>query len=298
MSARILVLVLLLGCARPRPLTWHPENDGPALGCELKPQADCGIGTLARIDEKDWAPGELRSFFARVRKGAAAVDHVPGQTRVVPECRLAAAYGEVEGRPGKGRLWTVLDPQILLSTPLEPACGKATHVVAVFATNGPRFSAVLVPLACGSVSEPEPAAGCIGRGMTGPQRLARAMTMVNDIPRDDLETRRVDLGTLLDIYALAPDDIGVANLNLFRRQLRCPLAANAARAKERLERSRAGEPDASAGVSQEFVDRFDSRHLLVCRFTLPFLTCFPGLFEPAPGSFPGCWSPARPQGYP
>ncbi|HET9929290.1 MAG TPA: hypothetical protein VFQ35_01325, partial [Polyangiaceae bacterium] len=90
------------------------------------------------------------------------------------------------------------------------SCRGATHLVASFVTwreaSVAKSRALLVPLPCPPTGEASPAAGCIGAGLTGAERRARARDSAKRLHADSEETVLTP-GDGLSIYALAPDDV-------------------------------------------------------------------------------------------
>jgi hypothetical protein len=289
---------ILLSCAHAEPRWWEHPQEGQWSTCERTPTSFCGIGMLPRIDEGDWAPGELRSFLTSVPKGTAAVAHRDGKVRLVPGCRLRGRYLEVAGKAGRGRFWSASAGALFIPQEVDPPCVGATHVIAVFATREEQFGAILIPLPCPSVTDPQAAAGCIGQGLNGPERLSRASTLKEFLEQQDPRMRAPDLGLLLQVYALAPDGIGFDYL--FRATGGdCAFRVHATYARDRLEEWKALPSAPRRHLPDSSYPGLDERIASEnCGYGPPFLTCFPGLFDPAPGSGPGCWTAANPSGYP
>jgi hypothetical protein len=278
-----LAAVLLHSCSHPAPRTWEGRGEGDSTSCELKAGTNCGIGSLTRVSEGDWAPGELAAFLARTPEGTAAVSRNGGQLRLVPDCHLRGKYGEVQGKSGAGRFWTASAGSIFVPQEIDPACLEATHVIAVFATRNGHFGAMLVPLPCPSVSDPSPAIGCIGRGLNGPERQARARALRKGLghPRDP--------GVLLDIYALSPTDVSFSFL--LETGFDCAFMVHVVYARDRFQSLNLGPLPNGDAPDRPYPD-FNETLGRNCGYGPPFL------FDPAPGSGPGCWTAANPSGYP
>jgi hypothetical protein len=273
------------------------EGHGGLRGCRLNAEADCGSGRLPRVTEKEWTPASFEQAFKRSAEGTIAVDYKSGAAQLVAGCRLPGTYTEAQGEPGSGRFWAT-DRLLFKVTELGSECQTATHAIAAFAVRGVeggriakeggamspvkigaslRVSALLVPLPCPPTSDPAPAKGCVGRGLTGPQRKKRAVDTWHDTLE---EAHRRDLADLFEVYAFLPDDPrGLEYLGSKTRKARidCFLANQifAARSNYPVEKWGHFQPDNEEN----------------CEAQPPFLTCFPGLFEPAPSDV-ACWRPA------
>ena len=155
--------------------------------CDFPSARVCGAGNLPRVNSRDWPEADVQRFAERATKGTVAVVADGKSVKLLPDCRLPGSYTEVRTKPGQGRLWATNRP-LLLTTEVEgAACVEATHVVAAFvrARSGPpAFSGVLVPLPCPAVADDAPARGCVGRGLTGPLRQARAESLREEAERD------------------------------------------------------------------------------------------------------------------
>jgi len=135
-----------------------------------------------------------------------------------------------------------------------------------------------LPLPCPPTDDPAPAKGCMGRGLTGPQRKKRAL----DIWYKTLEEApNLDLTRLFDVYVLMPaDPRGLEYLRRMDRQPRvdCFLGGQ-------IQSAQTSDPPA------KWPHFYPSD--ATCEYQPPFLTCFPGFFEPSPG-IRSCWRPAEP----
>jgi hypothetical protein len=284
-------LLIVAACAREAAedrLVHRTDEAVPQTMCELKPGDKCGSGTLPRLSERSWSPAELGAFFARAAYGTTAVAMFDGKTRLVPDCKLPGKYLEVAGKPGRGRLWTATAGGVFFPEELPAPCMEATHVVLDYVSRDSRFAAILVPLPCPVSFDPTPAKGCIARGATGRERRARARTLAERFPLHEHAAN--DSGRLMEVFALASDDVGYGYLNHIEDD--CSF---------RQQRSKATERHVEFGLQSRSVSVDDhpfyypqfSETRLHCSASPPFLDCFPGLFEPAPGYSPGCWTAAK-----
>jgi hypothetical protein len=288
------------GCKRPpppdapdqgsKPVHW--ENGCPHCDCDLEPSTSCPAGDLPRLTEKDWSASELGRMLKRSGEGTVAVDRSVEGTRLVPGCRLDGTYMEVQGEAGGGRFWAT-NRVMFRTSEIAGECLSATHALAAFAVlglqrgalfkgaaegaprdgGGLRFSALLVPLPCPPVGDEGKAKGCLGRGLAGPERERRALKLADASPKDGYDE---DFAYHFEVYALMPDERGISYLGHGKRPLDCYLATQL----ERL---------TSHGPPSEW-PRFLSDMGTDCQNWPPFLTCFPGLFDPAPGGT-SCWKP-------
>jgi hypothetical protein len=219
--------------------------------------------------------------------------------RLIDGCRLDGGYTEVAGERGSGRLWAS-NRVMFRADEIPPGCSTATHVVATFvvpptAEKAERTpvepSAILVPVPCPPTSDPKPARGCIGRGLTGAQRMDRAQSLIARFRQSGAPQPEVALA--LEIFALIPDDyLGV----VFARRANtedCALHDQAMwvgaqyvnvrdhKGEQRMKLSPEGNrppvPTLDEGGSTQS-----------CLMRPVFLQCFPGLFDPAPAGG-GCW---------
>jgi hypothetical protein len=293
----------LIFCARPAPpeRTVLPEQRSEGARCRIEPGVNCGAGDLPRLTERDWPRATIEQFVQRTKRGTVAVERSEGGTSLSPDCKLDGKYTEVRGEPKSARFWAT-NRSLLLYDEVGPNCAGATHVVVAFALSSEsdagafRFSAVLIPLPCPSVSDPMPAKGCLGKGLSGPQRLERAQQIMKVVRPDD--AYRQKLSALFEVYALIPDDRwGLGYLAKMRGQdvhdctleeqinwaLRKYALVEDARGGRVWQRRENGEAPAPISISLSQ----DS-----CLTRPPFLSCFPGLFTPSEGG--GCWAPAEP----
>jgi hypothetical protein len=113
------------------------------------------------------------------------------------------------------------------------ACDEATHAVVAFAraaatgaTGAVSFSGVLVPLPCPPVTDSGLARGCVGSGLPGPARVARAKAIMKKLKAAHIETAAVT--DVLHVYALAPDDeLALGFLYRMPADTECTLLAHA-----------------------------------------------------------------------
>jgi hypothetical protein len=225
-------------------------------------------------------------------RGSVAVEHDPGGTRVVEGCALDGTYTEVVGEAGSGRFWAT-NRVLFLMTEISEPCETATHVVAAFAEKGARSGAILVPLPCPSTADERPAPGCVGRGLTGPERRARALALSESAKADPtLVSAPWPPGIALESYALQPDHYeGYASLNL--NFYTCSLRPQVWFVRNNYKRPDTPRFDppmliASAG-DLEAVPEYQAGGT-GCDDRPPFLECFPELFDPEAAE--GCWKEA------
>lgn len=298
-----LVLVALIAtcaCSRtldpvhgPPPTSW----EGSPGHCDLAPIDACPAAGLPRITERDWSRDEIAQFLQRSRQGTVAVIADGTRTVLVPECALDGRYVEVMGERLDGRFWAT-NRVLFDQGEAPPGCARATHAVAAFAyraTPPVGFSAILVPLPCPTTDAPAP--GCIARGLTLSERRVRAQAIYDDRV---MATRVAVPSTLLELYAIAPDRpewlASVMQLPALPRGAGdCGLGGQigwlsshyqlsaCTGGKYVLERSPAPRPLPTLDPDRS-QDSCDHRPA--------FLTCFPGLFDPAPDTLGGCWEPA------
>lgn len=284
--------VAIVGCSRGATggSSVQREQPGPRPGCDLAPTADCGAGQLPRLADKSWTAEEQQRFFARASEGPVAIERDGDRARLLERCKLPGGYTEVAGDAGSGRFWAT-NRVLLRADEISAECRSATHVVAAFARTAAAFGAVLVPLPCPPTSEAAPARGCLGQGLTGPERRARALALLAEIPKSDAASP--DVGRSLSIYALMPDDhrgiSAIARMNGGD----CSLSEQGAwLAKQyRLSRDKDHEITVTPKTDSDpdDVPRIDPLASQVsCRARPVFLRCFPGLFNAAPSAV-GCW---------
>ena len=203
-----LAVVSALGCCAP-PRQRVDSHEGPAAVPPdiIVPALPCSAGELPRLDRRTWSAEEIERFITRSLHGAAAVIYADGAARLVPGCKLDGGYQEVPAKPGSGRFWAS-DRLLYIPDEIGGDCAEATHVIGAFALRADggvvtEFGAILVPLPCPSVHAESPAKGCIGRGLTGSERLERARALMNR----GGEAMFADASVSLEAYALAPDAI-------------------------------------------------------------------------------------------
>ena len=243
----------------------------------------------------------MQRFAERAVKGTVAVAVDGKALKMLPDCRLPGSYTEVRTQPGQGRLWATNRPLLLTSEVKGGACAEATHLVAAFArarSGSLTFSGVLIPLPCPSVGNGEPARGCIGRGLTGPLRRARAELLITKLKATPVD--RVALTEFLEVYAIAPDDGLVLGLmNAAHVNTECALYSHAhwAAAQYRTTRSPSGDevttfwPDddpVRALVETPTLDVMLSDRS--CLHHPMFRKCFSGIAEPVDEPW-RCWEP-------
>jgi hypothetical protein len=264
--------------------------------------SDCTGHGLRLLTEQEWSATEIASFAARAARGTTAVDRGPKGVSMVADCSLDGRYHEIGGKPGSGRLWVTNRPLFRVDE-IGPSCARATHVVAAFARKGRRFQAILVPLPCPSVADKKPAPGCVGRGLTGAERLQKSKALqariepVKVVPRNQKERKRMLLtgeldilrkpdipsdGWLLDMWALAPDEYpAVRWLSEVKKD--CPLAAQGGWLASCYSKDSA--PGAPAKPSSHSPPplkmHLDYGWRPECEGRPVLLTCFPALFQPA-----------------
>lgn len=209
------------------------------------------------------------------RAGTVVVVFWDGAVRVLDTCKLAGPYTEVAGEAGSGRFWAS-HRTLFRPGELSEGCAAATHSVAAFAvgTSG-AFSAILIPLPCPSTADARPAEGCVGRGLTGPERLERALKL----RKRGSSTSPVS--EAFEAYALFSED----------RTGRDFLHGLASR--QDADCSMSGQVSA-LGFQVELPTIDLQRSWDECEYQPAYLGCFPGLFDPAPGEPHGCWRPVKP----
>jgi hypothetical protein len=313
--AGALAAMLWCRCAAAAPKQREPgsrEAFGRQYACNLEPAADCGAGQLPRLTERSWPKGESKTLLARAAAGTVAVVWDGKQASLVEGCRLDGGYTEVAGEGGAGRFWAS-NRVFFRVDEISAACRPATHLVAAFATApdparaappggsadaaaAGAFGAILVALPCPSVTDADRAVGCIGRGLTGPERLARGRAMSAGFHTD--EGLKEDVSRLIEIFALMPDDYRGLLFLQYANTKDCALRAQG----EWLLGQYATVKDADGnrstrprGKEAPAMPRLGLGTWQSCINRPVFLSCFPGLFNPAPAGAE-CWSPAAPRG--
>jgi hypothetical protein len=142
---------------------------------------------------------------AAAERGTVAVTLSDARAQTSPDCTLPGAYTEVNGTGG-GRFFAT-NRAILRTDEVDAKCRSATHLVAAYVTwrdaAVDRIAAILVPLPCPSASDPAPAPGCVGAGLTGPERAARAKPLTERLIANAAGKPMVL--EALTAFALAPD---------------------------------------------------------------------------------------------
>jgi hypothetical protein len=274
-----------------------------ASACENPTARVCGASDLPRVTNREWREADVQRFVERAAKGTVAVAIDGKAVKLVPECHLPGSYTELRTRAGQGRLWATNRPLLLTSEVEGAACVEATHAVAAFArasSGSPAFSGVLVPLPCPPVADDAPARGCVGRGLTGPLRQARAESLRERVNATAAE--KVGLKEFLEAYVLAPDDaLALGFLSLARVNSECALYSHAHWVSSQYARSRtvAGKLVATlrpADADERTIDRPTLDFALgdrSCIFHPVFRKCFAGIAEPVDQPR-RCWEPAPP----
>jgi len=219
-------------------------------------ETTCAATDLPRVSDRDWSPQDVARFVTLASKGTVAVDLSAKGTAVLDDCALPGRYERYPGK-GAGHLWATNRP-LLRAEELGRGCARGTHLVAAFARRDARFEAVLVPLPCPPITDIRPARGCVGKGLTGSQRLARGRALQErldpggatlprptaaredsgewsrhappPLPQDSKDGRgktRLSNGWLLGMWALTPDDYPATRW-LNRLAGDCALAAQGA----------------------------------------------------------------------
>ena len=266
--------------------------------CYLESASTCGAGQLPRITENDWSETDLSRFRARAERGTVAVAYARGKARLVPDCSLDGTYTEVLAQqPGEGRLWATNRVLLLPREVTGTGCAGATHLVAAFAAGGAWFAAIVVPLPCPSVTDREPARTCVGSGLDGAARLARAPALAAKIPpREQWSASRAYVPEVLDVYALAPDDPVALHL-LTDILTECALKEQAGwisrqyLTRRTLDGTVQVVPNPSLYPPDNAPPHLDeNQSARSCLYQPAFRKCFPALFEPSAGTT-GCWAP-------
>ena len=282
--------VAVIGCVlgavacRSRALSMGGWEGHENIPCDALEGGDRGAAGLPRVTEHDWSVASIDSFVSRTVAGTVAVDLLSGTPRLLPDCRLAGKYTEALGETGSGRFWATSRPLFGFEE-LPPECFEATHAIAAYVRRVGRFEALAVPLPCPFVDDASPARGCIGRGLTGRERLARARAIIRK-----LETEIDPFPSVsLELYALAPDAsmvparFGLSTTRPFDwRQRDCVLASHMGWVSSGYDWSE----DASGRGSvvprpRNLVPEIDIfRSGDSCLYRPIFTTCFPELFRP------------------
>lgn len=296
----MLIALMVSSCTKQDNSEIHTCGNAP-MWCDLEPGTsasgaptadNCQATGLPFLSESDWSVSERERLEQGLSRGSVAVEHDPGGTRVVEDCALDGTYTEVVGEAGSGRFWAT-NRVLFLMTEISGPCQTATHVVAAFAKRGTRSGAILVPLPCPSTAEERPAPGCVGRGLTGPERRARALALIESTKADPTRgSAPWPPGIALGSYALQPDHYeGYAslNLNFYTCSLR-PQVWFVLNNYERPDSPRFNPPMLIASARDlEAIPAYQMRGT-GCDDRPPFLECFPELFDPAPAE--GCWKEA------
>jgi hypothetical protein len=194
-----------------------PPKTAPAATPAPAPRAndpyfDCQAGSLPRVDDKSIGQDGTRTLLEMSQHGTVAVVWDGRQATIVGDCKLGQPYLDIPGKTPAIH-FRPTNQALFRTDEISPECRRATHVVAAFlseqvpASGTPRathVAGVLVPLPCPPVADKAPAPGCIGKGLTGRQRQARA-----EARREELRlvpVQSVDVARPLEIYALTPDD--------------------------------------------------------------------------------------------
>src|SRR4029079_1396052 len=151
-------------------------------------------------------------FFTGAARGTVALAWDGTKARVIDGCRLDRRY--VEAR-GKGAWRFRATNRVLFRTDeIAGECRTATHLVAAFAARNAatpsgtpsapsQMSGILVPLPCPPTTDPEPAPGCIARGLTGRARREKADALMTKVSPKEMQT--ADVAKVLEVFALIPD---------------------------------------------------------------------------------------------
>jgi hypothetical protein len=164
---------------KPTPAPAFATDQSPKHG---GPIDFCGAGHLPRITEKSLGEGGLATFLSSAAKGTVAVDWNGTGARVVDRCRLDGRY--VEAKENGGWRFRATNRVLFRTDEIAGECRKATHLVASYITRGApspsQMNAILVPLPCPPAKDTEPATGCIGRGLNGPERRKKADALMTE----------------------------------------------------------------------------------------------------------------------
>jgi len=301
------VVTFLIACtcaAAPKPAP------GPAVATEQAPKSTstidfCGAGHLPHVTEKSLVDGGLTTFLANAAKGTVAVDWNGSSARVVDRCHLDGAYVEAKGN-GKWR-FRATNRVLFRTDEIAGECRKATHLVAAYIFRndhqaGPdnvQINGILVPLPCPPANDPEPATGCIARGLTGPARRKTADALMNDLSPGHVNG--ADPAKVLEIFALIPDKHWGLRYGIGVNAGDCSLQGQAHWLGSQYmwhgTDDMADDPnivellDASRRQPPPRLDWHCSDFNCSCKPV--FLQCFPGQFDPIFGG-PGFWTPVEP----
>jgi hypothetical protein len=291
----------LIACLALIAFRSDPVGAEEGSACDFPSARLCGVGDLPRVTSREWREADVQRFVERAAKGTVAVAVDGKAVKLLPDCRLPGSYTEVGARPGQGRLWATNRPLLLTSEVEGAACVEATHAVAAFArawSGSTTFSGVLVPLPCPSVADDAPARGCVGRGLTGPLRQARAESLREKLNGTAVE--KVALTKFLEVYALAPDDdLALGFTNVAHVNTECALYAHARWVASQYTTSRtaSGKLVATlrpADADERTIDRptLDvTRGNRSCLHHPVFRKCFSGIAEPVDEPW-RCWEAA------
>jgi hypothetical protein len=179
---------------------------------EEDPCCRCEAGSLPRVDDKSLGEGGAAKLLALAEHGIVAVIWDGRRAEILPECKLGKPYLDIPGRTAAIH-FRPANQALFVTDQITPACRRATHVVATFVSEqtgasdtktATHVAGVMVPLPCPPVADKAPAPGCIGKGLTGAARRARAEARRAALPLDQAPSS--DVARPLEIYALTPDD--------------------------------------------------------------------------------------------
>jgi hypothetical protein len=273
------------------------KGDWESRANSCRSETGCGASGLPRVTEQDWSPAEVTAFVERAGKGTVAVDWRDGRVRLLATCRLDGAYLEIKGKTGSGRMWVTNRP-LFRTDEVGGDCAEGNHEVAAYSRAGNHFEAILVPLPCPPVADAEPARGCLGRGMTGSQRIKKSEPLMVGLAaaresHSSPDRAALSAGRILDMWALAPDEYHAAQW-LAGLPDDCGFRAHGVWVSSVYYwdatggRARTGK-HATSRAAPEFALAQSADD---CLFRPPFLDCFPRLFEAAHDGG-ACWSPAE-----
>jgi hypothetical protein len=293
-TAMMSCLLSVVAC-RSRPPSMGGWEGHGSVPCQSVDAGGCYAADLPRVTDRDWSPAVIESFVDRAAVGTVAIDLSAVPPGLLSDCRLPGMYTEARGEAGSGQFWATNRP-LLGFEEMRSDCVNATHVVAAYSLQDDRFEALAIPLPCPSVREATPAVGCVGRGLTGRERLERARSIGLRWQPDGGQSP----GASLEIYALAPDATMAPTLfGLLPSQLPtwpqrdCVLAAHMAWLRE----GYGLEKDAKGAVKIIRWERYVRPEVDIarseesCLYRPIFLSCFPELFRPKQLSA-DCWVPA------
>jgi hypothetical protein len=279
------------GVLRPDGTCTGWEGHGPRStlleGCQL----DCAATGLPRVTDRDWNNAEIERFVRRAGEGVVAVNRREnGRLNLLASCNLDGRYVEIRAKAGSGAMWASTRP-LFRADEVGESCAEATHLVAAYARQGGRFDAILLPLPCPSVLATDSARGCVGRGMTGAQRLKRARALWGALDHEAFVNEWSEgwVGRSHEARALVPDH-GLSNV----------LEAGDRTLSEHAwwVRSAYGYINESLPMRLEHPEAPKPQLNLQCRhgcIAFPvFMKCFPDIFEPELTDV-GCWIAAHPE---